>query len=124
MSVGSKENSQRDQAIRQRAHEIWVREGRPDAQHEEHWRRAEQELAGAENGANEGEGNKTAALAFDRIQEAFTKEADVQALAIAARDAVDGTEGAELRKAEEEGKAHSRGEDPQLGEKRSPARKG
>ena len=45
MSGGSHENPERDQAIRQRAHEIWEREGRPDARHEEHWRMAEQELA-------------------------------------------------------------------------------
>ena len=121
MSGGSK-NPERDQAIRQRAHEIWEREGRPDARHEEHWRLAEQELAGTASDTNEGEGNKTAALAFDSNQEAFAKEADVKGLAIAARDAVDGAEGSELRKAEEEGKARSRGEDPQVSQTRPQAR--
>ena len=34
----------RSDRIRDRAHEIWEREGRPDGQHAAHWRRAEQEL--------------------------------------------------------------------------------
>ena len=62
---------------------------------------AKQELASATSDTNEGEGNKMAALAFDGSQAAFAKEADVEGLAIAARDALDGAEGAQLRKAEE-----------------------
>ncbi|MBB3313281.1 hypothetical protein FHT78_005073 [Rhizobium sp. BK196] len=31
--------------IRQRAQEIWEAEGRPEGQHERHWRQAEQELS-------------------------------------------------------------------------------
>lgn len=38
------ENSDYD-AIRERAYEIWEREGRPDGQHENHWRQALAELA-------------------------------------------------------------------------------
>jgi hypothetical protein len=38
------ENSDYD-AIRERAYEIWEREGRPDGQHEDHWRQALAELA-------------------------------------------------------------------------------
>jgi hypothetical protein len=113
----SPKNSENDQAIRQRAHEIWDREGRPVSRHEEHWRMAEQELAAATSDSNEGEGNKMAALAFDGNQAAFAKKADVEGLAIAARDALDGAEGAQLRKAEEEGKARSPGEDRQLSKK-------
>jgi hypothetical protein len=30
--------------IRHRAHEIWESEGRPEGEHERHWRQAEQEL--------------------------------------------------------------------------------
>jgi hypothetical protein len=30
--------------IRQRAHELWERAGRPDGKHEEHWLTAEREL--------------------------------------------------------------------------------
>jgi hypothetical protein len=31
--------------VRERAYEIWEREGRPDGQHESHWRQALAELA-------------------------------------------------------------------------------
>jgi hypothetical protein len=36
--------SERDQKIRQRAYEIWEREGRPDGNHGEHWDRAAREI--------------------------------------------------------------------------------
>ena len=32
--------------IRQRAHELWEQEGRPEGRHEEHWARARRELEG------------------------------------------------------------------------------
>lgn len=35
----------RQNRIRQRAHEIWEQEGRPDGAHERHWRQAENEMA-------------------------------------------------------------------------------
>lgn len=34
----------RDDQIRQRAHEIWEREGRPEGRQEEHWQRAVEEI--------------------------------------------------------------------------------
>lgn len=34
----------RHEKIQQRAHEIWEREGRPDGQHDRHWRQAIDEL--------------------------------------------------------------------------------
>jgi hypothetical protein len=37
------ENS--DDAVRERAYGIWEREGRPDGQHETHWKQALAELA-------------------------------------------------------------------------------
>ncbi|HEX6978268.1 MAG TPA: DUF2934 domain-containing protein [Alphaproteobacteria bacterium] len=37
-----------DDRIRRRAYEIWEREGRPLGRHDEHWRMAEEELAGEE----------------------------------------------------------------------------
>ena len=39
---------EREEQIRQRAHEIWEAEGRPEGRHEEHWARAEASLAEAE----------------------------------------------------------------------------
>jgi len=32
--------------IRERAHEIWISEGRPEGRHDEHWAQAESELSG------------------------------------------------------------------------------
>lgn len=34
-----------DSKIRERAHAIWEREGRPEGRHDDHWRQAQQELA-------------------------------------------------------------------------------
>lgn len=35
----------REQRIQQRAHEIWEREGQPSGREQEHWQRAEREIA-------------------------------------------------------------------------------
>ena len=37
-------NDQREQRIRERAHQIWEREGRPDGQEQSHWDRASREI--------------------------------------------------------------------------------
>lgn len=34
------------EALRQKAYEIWEREGRPEGMHDEHWARAQRELDG------------------------------------------------------------------------------
>lgn len=62
---------------------------------------------------NEGEGNWTAARAYDRDQKRFADSGKVEP---AARRAVESLERDkdELRQAEEEGKRHSHGEDPAL----------
>ncbi len=38
-------DSDREARIRDRAYEIWVREGRPQGRQDEHWRQAEAEIA-------------------------------------------------------------------------------
>lgn len=38
------EEEEQVERIRRRAHEIWEEEGRPEGYHEEHWRRAEQDI--------------------------------------------------------------------------------
>ena len=43
-------NQPRDKEIERRAYEIWERDGRPEGREEEHWRQAEQELAGGQGG--------------------------------------------------------------------------
>jgi hypothetical protein len=59
---------------------------------------------------NEGEGNKTAARNYNEDQQDFVKDGRVPDAAKAAKEAVKGAEGEELRRAEEEGRAKSKGE--------------
>jgi hypothetical protein len=106
--------SDRREAVRRRAHEIWEARGRPEGQHEDHWREAEAELARTGDQGNEGEGNKSAALVFDRSQTDFAQSADTHALGESAKKALEGDEAAALRKAEEKGRSRTRGEDPAL----------
>jgi hypothetical protein len=46
--------SDRNRRIEQRAHEIWEAEGRPHGKHDEHWHRAEREIAGGRGGGTTG----------------------------------------------------------------------
>jgi hypothetical protein len=64
--------------------------------------------------SNEGEGNRTAAKAYNKGVQDFEKTGQVEKKAREAADALDGPEAAELKKAEEIGKNHSHGEDPAL----------
>ena len=74
---------------------------------------ADQDRDKPEN-ANQGEGNWAAAKAFNRDQKKFAESGKVDPAAKDAAKAVDGPEDSELRKAEELGKRHAHGEDPQL----------
>jgi hypothetical protein len=55
--------------------------------------------------ANEGEGNRTAARAFNQMQEAFAKSGKVAGKSREAAAAIDGAEGPELARAEAIGAA-------------------
>lgn len=70
---------------------------------------------------NEGEGNKTAARRYNEKTEQFAKSGKVEEKAREAAKALDGDKRRELEQAERVGKAHAKGEDPQLetGSKRS-----
>jgi Protein of unknown function (DUF2934) len=105
------------EAIRRRAYEIWERNGRPEGRDDEHWREAEAELAAAGDQGNEGEGNKTAALVFDKAQAEFAQSGNPEKLGEAARQALEGSEGADLTAAEEQARSRSHGEDPALAKK-------
>ena len=63
---------------------------------------------------NEGEGNHTAAKQYNDAQKRFAESGKAEPGGKDAAKAVDGPEGAELRKAEEVSKSHAKGEDPQL----------
>jgi Protein of unknown function (DUF2934) len=55
----------RQDRIRERAYQIWLAEGRIEGRHDEHWQRAEREIAEEEAGARPGRvrsaGSKAAA---------------------------------------------------------------
>jgi hypothetical protein len=110
-------SKEQEERIRRRAYELWEREGRPDNKQQVFWLRAEAELQAGDFTGNQGEGNRAAGQAFDRAQTEFAQGADVASKAAAPRDALGGPEGPALRKAEQIGKAHSHGEDPQLDRK-------
>jgi hypothetical protein len=109
--------TEQEEKIRKRAYELWEQDGRPDSRDHHYWLRAEAELAAAGPQGNEGEGNKTAALAYDHSQTEFARKANVKGKAAAAKKALDGPEGGALRKAEAAGRARSKGEDPELRQK-------
>jgi len=58
--------------------------------------------------ANEGEGNRTAAKLFNKHETEFAKSGKVADAAAKAATAVDGPEGAELKKAEKVGLSKTR----------------
>ena len=63
---------------------------------------------------NEGEGSRSGARDYDERTRAFVKSGQVEKKAKEAERAIEGSEGDALRKAEEEGKRHAKGEDPKL----------
>lgn len=66
---------------------------------------------------NEGEGNRTAARAYNSATENFAKSGKVEQKAKEARRAVEGPERKDLERAEAEGRRHSAGEDPEIRQK-------
>lgn len=66
------------------------------------------------SGPNEGEGNRTAARQFNADERRFVASGKVEEKAREAEEALAGPEGDALRRAEEEGRRHSKGEDPLL----------
>jgi hypothetical protein len=63
---------------------------------------------------NEGEGNRTAARAYDNAQQEFVRSGKVEQKAKEARKAVEGAKAGELREAELVGKRHVAEEDPEV----------
>lgn len=68
--------------------------------------------AAGKGGRNEGEGSQTGARQYNEATREFVAEGKVQQAADDAAKAVRGPEAESLKRAEEEGKRHSRGEDP------------
>lgn len=67
-----------------------------------------------DTGANQGEGDYRAARDYDEHVRQTEERGDIDKKAREAEKAIAGKEGDELRRAEEIGKSHSHGEDPQL----------
>ena len=57
----------REQRIREKAYEIWERQGRPEGGHEEHWHQAEREIAEEGRGAATPESGGEAAEASEEV---------------------------------------------------------
>lgn len=75
--------------------------------------------AGGGGDANEGEGNKSADRRYREGVQKTVESGKVDQRAKEAEQAYEGREGDALRRAEEEGKKHSHGEDPKLQERKS-----
>jgi hypothetical protein len=101
----------RDERIRQRAYEIWEREGRPEGRHDEHWRRAaEEELAREGAGTPAGAGEEPKASSGRTAGKATrqngpeTAPADKRTASKATRAPGEGAPRAKSRKADTAGK--------------------
>jgi hypothetical protein len=70
-----------------------------------------EKAARATEQANEGEGSRTAARAYNQQAERFAKSGKVEKKAREAQQAVDSEEGEELARAEAVGKSHSAGDE-------------
>ncbi|HEX3403585.1 MAG TPA: hypothetical protein VHT74_24985 [Acetobacteraceae bacterium] len=64
--------------------------------------------------ANEGEGSRTAAQAYNRDAKAFAESGKVEPAARDAKRALHSKDAKKMQEAERIGKAHSHGEDPAL----------
>jgi len=73
---------------------------------------------GHDRGANQGEGDYRSARSYDEHVRRTVESGQVDKKAHEAEKAIEGKEGKELRRAEEIGKRHSHGEDPQLHQKK------
>jgi hypothetical protein len=102
--------------IREIAYTIWEGQGRPEGQHEQNWLEAERRYnSGQPSDAIEGEGNYTAAAAYDRAATDFAQSGRVAPAAEEAeRSLSDPAQSEEMARAEAAGKSHSHGEDPAL----------
>jgi hypothetical protein len=105
--------------IRMRAYEIWEIEGYPEGKAEDHWLRAEAEIlkqtqehsqSDFDPESSDEEGIH-AARQYEQGVRQFEQSGKADAKAREAERALDGPEGATLKKAEQVGKKRARGED-------------
>jgi hypothetical protein len=95
--------------VRERAYQIRQDEGRTDGREQEHWRRAERELAGEHPcGCAPDAAGRDAAREYDDKAGRFSRSGQAETKAREAQEALDGPEAAALKKAETAGKSHSK----------------
>ena len=102
---------ERERRIRERAFEIWIREGCPKDRELENWQQAEREIAMGEAGPGEEREDLESAREYDRKVKDFEESGRVEKAAAEARRAVESPEGEELRRAERVGKSRAKGFD-------------
>ena len=74
--------------------------------------RSQQNIAARRSGPNEGEGSQTGARQYNEATRAFVASGKVRKAAAEAERDLNGPDAESLKRAEEAGKKHSRGEDP------------
>ena len=94
--------------VRELAHQIWEREGRPDGREVENWIAAEREILGKDAAPQESfsseAAGREATRAYDSNVKAFSKSGRVAAKVKEAEEALKGGERESLKKAEAIGK--------------------
>jgi hypothetical protein len=68
----------------------------------------------AHSSKNEGEGSQSGARDYNERTRSFVESGQVEGKAKEAEKAIEGKEGEALKRAEQEGKRHAKGEDPAL----------
>jgi Protein of unknown function (DUF2934) len=104
-------NGNRSERIRERAHQIWEREGRPEGRELEHWRQAEQEIADELRQSPDTEpdaAGRGAAREYDKATRDFSQRGKVESKAQEATNAIESGEADSLREAEKAGKERKR----------------
>jgi hypothetical protein len=94
-------------AKRQQGDQQQSQQGRQGQMGERH-EQSSQRQQGQQGQKNEGEGNKTAARRYNKDQQDFVKSGQVDDAAERAKRALEGNEGGELERAEDEGRSHAR----------------
>lgn len=103
-------NSNDTHRIRERAYQIWIREGQPEGRELENWHQAERELAEEDARAEDEheEDGLAAAREYDRDAEEFGESGNVDRSAREASDSLSGPEAEKLKEAEAAGKSRSK----------------
>ena len=89
----------------------------PEGRDQKHAQTKQPDMSRPDMDGNQGEGNRGAAKAYNEAAKNFAKSGKVEEQARKARRDLEGDAGDELRRAEEEGKSHAKGEDPALGKR-------